>query len=312
MASSSTTDVVVRANDFEEDSDASDDKSADYVPEPVVSASPTGSEEPVAKKPKKEHYSVTRAKKQNDVNKLVDKLMRMKDRGADDAEFNKFVAGYLAPKSRSDLSKLLTSLTGPVGSYDKVSNSAETEFVTDTIALESSSQKRREYFDKIENASRSAITAEIESQKEDMTKFKAKLLKATCNVRVLKNKYDLKSNHSGSKTAHVPKEFSLSGGGTFNYYAYIRCADTDVHSLSPSGCCGNGSESGCLLKMFTDVGKMDTNAAVDMVQQLRQTHTALKNDEEIDVFVMQLFKSSVFQTPSSSSSSSSSVKKSFK
>jgi hypothetical protein len=126
------------------------------------------------------------------VNKLVDKLMRMSNRGADEAEFNKFVSGYLAPKSRSELSKLLASLTGPVGSYDKVSNSNETELVTDIIAMESSSQKRREYFKKIEDASRSAITTEIESQKEDVAKFKAKLLKATCNVRVLKNRYDLR------------------------------------------------------------------------------------------------------------------------
>jgi hypothetical protein len=62
MASSSSTDVVVRTNDFDNDSDASDDKSTEYAPEHAVDASPAGSEEPVNKKPKEEHYTITRAK----------------------------------------------------------------------------------------------------------------------------------------------------------------------------------------------------------------------------------------------------------
>jgi hypothetical protein len=78
---------------------------------------------------------------------------------------------------------------------------------------------------------------------------------------------------------HKKKEFKPNDVGDMEIMSEL---------LGLSGCCGNGIESGCLLKMLPDKGKMDANAAVGMIQQLRQTHTALKNQDEINVFVMQL------------------------
>jgi hypothetical protein len=86
---------------------------------------------------------------------------------------------------------MLTGLTNPIRAYDKVASNAESTAVTGIIALESSSLKRREYFDQINKASLADIKTELESQIEDAEKFKAKLKKATCNVRILRNKQDL-------------------------------------------------------------------------------------------------------------------------
>ncbi|KAJ1392413.1 hypothetical protein B484DRAFT_408488 [Ochromonadaceae sp. CCMP2298] len=191
MASMST-EVVVRTNPNGYESDASD-KSAEYAPDPVATSPDVSkeSDEPALKKAKKEHYTIVRQKEQVDLTKLIDKIIRMKDRKASDEEIYKFVHGYIAPKSRSELSGMLTGLTNPIRAYDKVASNAESTAVTRLIALESSSAKRRDYFDQINKASLADLTTELESQTEDMEKFKAKLKKATCNVRILRNKHDL-------------------------------------------------------------------------------------------------------------------------
>jgi hypothetical protein len=85
MASSPGNEVVVRTA-FDYDTDNSNDKSAEYAPEQVVASPDESNEsnEPVAKKQKKiskkEHYTIIRQKEQADLDKLVDKIVRMKDR----------------------------------------------------------------------------------------------------------------------------------------------------------------------------------------------------------------------------------------
>ncbi|KAJ1398365.1 hypothetical protein B484DRAFT_406685 [Ochromonadaceae sp. CCMP2298] len=227
MASSMSNEVVVRSNGFDYDSDRSDDKSAEYAAE-IVEGSPDESKdakEPDTKKAKREHYTIIRQKEQAEIIKLVDKIIRMKERKITQDDIYQFVDGYLIPKSRQELSGMLEGLTNPIGAYNKASNSAESIAVTKIIASDSSSQKRREYFEQIKRASRANLSTELNSQIEDVDKFKAKLNKAVCNVKILRNKYDLAlaeekgsiaqelyqlvlqakkgrdHNHSGSKTA---------------------------------------------------------------------------------------------------------------
>ncbi|KAJ1383157.1 hypothetical protein B484DRAFT_411238 [Ochromonadaceae sp. CCMP2298] len=190
MASAMSNEVVVRSNGFDYDSDRSDDKSAEYVAE-IVEGSPEESKEPDTKKAKKEHYTIIRQREQAEIAKLVDKIVRMKERNVTQDEIYVFVDGYLQSKSRQELSGMLEGLTNPVGAYNKASNSAESVAVTNIIASASSSKTRKAYFEQIQKASRANLATELDSQIEDVDKFKAKLNKAVCNVRILRNKYDL-------------------------------------------------------------------------------------------------------------------------
>jgi hypothetical protein len=194
MASAMSNEVVVRSNGFAYDSDRSDDKSAEYAAE-IVEGSPDESkedaEEPITKKAKKEHYTITRQKEKAEITKLVDKIVRMKERKVPQDEIYRFVAGYLLPKSREELSNMIEGLFNPVGAYNKASNNAESMAVTKLMASASSSTTRKAYFTQIKNASRANLSTELESQIQDVDKFTAKLSKATSNVRILRNKYDL-------------------------------------------------------------------------------------------------------------------------
>jgi leucyl aminopeptidase len=201
MASSRSNEVVVR-NPFDTDGYGTDnsDQSTAFASEQVVASpeeSKEESDEPKAKKQKKmtkkEHYTIVLKKEKADINKIVDKIVKMKERNAQDEEIYRFVAGYLAPKSRNELSCLLKGLAGPINVYDDAANSKESRAVVDLIALGSSDAKRNEYFHQINEATRGNLSVELDSQNKDVDKYKAKFDKATANVRILSNKIYLAS-----------------------------------------------------------------------------------------------------------------------
>jgi hypothetical protein len=200
MASSRSNEVVAR-NPFDTDGYGTDysDQSAVFASEQVVASpeeSKEESDEPKAKKQKKmkkEHYTIVLKKEKADTNKIVDKIVKMKERNVGEEEIYRFVAGYLAPKSRNELTSLLKGLAGPINVYDDAANSKESRAVVDLIALGSSDEKRKEYFRQINEATRGNLSVELDSQNKDVDKYKAKLDKATANVRILSNKIDLAS-----------------------------------------------------------------------------------------------------------------------
>jgi hypothetical protein len=59
------------------------------------------------------------------------------------------------------------------------------------FVMSNSDEKRKEYFYQINNASLEDLSTELDSQNKDVEKFKAKLYKATINVKILRNKIDL-------------------------------------------------------------------------------------------------------------------------